>query len=105
MRRITSPQAFKTCYIAGVKEEMGLPLRRRAGTRKVKTPEYLKPIIRKAIEILGEEASYRDIQKKALEIYKEIYEREVDRLYGALQITDRDAFVRLVEDEEIAYSQ
>jgi len=104
MRRITSPQAFKTCYIAEVKEEMGISLRRRTSVRKLKTPEYLKPIIRKAIEVLGEKASYRDIQKKALEIYREMYGGEIDKLYGALQITDKEAFKRLVEDEEIAYS-
>lgn len=103
MRKITSPQAFKTSYIAEVKEEIGISLRKRTRARKVKTPEYLKPIIRKAIELLGEKAPYRDIQKKALEIYQEMYGGEIDKFYGALQITDKEAFKHLVEDAEIVY--
>ncbi|WP_456370857.1 hypothetical protein [Thermodesulfatator atlanticus] len=104
MRRITSFQAFKTSYIAEVKEEMGLPLRRRKRIRRVKTPQHIKPIIRKAIESLGKDASYREIQKKAFEIYREMYEAEIDRFFGILRVKDKEAFRRIVEDEEIAYN-
>ncbi|WP_158025390.1 hypothetical protein [Desulfurobacterium indicum] len=46
MRLITSPGAFKTSYIAEIKEELGLLKKKRKKTRKIKAPKYLKPFIK-----------------------------------------------------------
>ena len=60
-----------------VKEEMGLPVtrahKRISDETKVKAPDWLKPVIKRAILELREEKenpTYKEIQQRALEIYK-----------------------------------
>ncbi len=70
MKILKSPNSLKTSYIADVKEELGFLKRRRVVNRKIKVPDYLKPYIVRAIKQLGKDAKYKDIQKKAFEIYQ-----------------------------------
>ena len=103
MRAINSPKAFKTCYIADVKEELGLLKRKRKNFRKVKAPEHLKVFIKRAIEELGRDAKYRDIQQKALELYRESLGRKVEKYFGVLRLDDDSFIKKLAESETIYY--
>ena len=117
MRKITSPRAFKTCYIAEVKEELGLKSRtriaanRRGLERKVKTPKHIKKLLIKAIKLLtnetGKTPTYKQIQEKAFELYQEELKENsiVKKYYGFLKISEEDKeFVRkIVEDKELYY--
>jgi len=78
MRPIKSPNAFKTCYIADIKERLGLRVRtspnRKSSERKIKCPKFHSKFIKEAIKQLqnqGEKLTYKNIQKVAFEIYKE----------------------------------
>ncbi len=48
-----SPNTIKTCFVAQVKEEMGFPVtrahKRISDETKVKAPDWLKPVIKRAI--------------------------------------------------------
>lgn len=116
MREITSPNAFKTCYIAEVKEELGLKAKNRIAAnrkrkqRQVKTPKHLKPFLIKAITILKEETqnmpTYKEIQRKAFELYKK--EQKIgltEKYFGFLNtsIRDKKLIKEVVESEEIFY--
>ncbi|OAG27462.1 hypothetical protein [Thermodesulfatator autotrophicus] len=118
MKKISSPRAIKTCYIAQIKEEMGLkPKNRRAANRKgehrrVKTPDYLKPILKEAFNILlaekGTIPSYKEVQQKAFEILKKREEFNITEKYFAfLEISEDDKnFVeKIAESEEIFYEE
>ncbi len=103
MRLITSPNAFKTCYISEVKEELGLLKRKRKKIRKTRTPQYLKPFIRQAIKELGSNATYKEIQRKALELYQRSISKEIETFFGVFK-TDNKKFVeKIAEDKGIYY--
>jgi len=111
MRRINSWTSFKTCYIASVKEEMGLPVRRawnrEKEERKVKVPENLKSYIKKAIEILGKEkkqtSTYAEIQKKAFELYRENMDRIKAKKFKGIFSDDPTLIKEVAEDKAIFY--
>ncbi|KJR40646.1 hypothetical protein MCHI_003463 [Candidatus Magnetoovum chiemensis] len=73
MRNITSPNTFKTCYIAQVKEEIGLPVKRASNrkglSRKIVVPDDLRTYIKQAIENLknNRQAIYKNIQYRSIQ--------------------------------------
>ncbi len=114
MRKLTSANAFKTSYVAEIKEELGLKSRikvapnRRGPKRRVRTPLYLKRFIFEAIGILSKETgkvpTYKQIQQKAFELYKDAEKNFlVDKYYGFLKTDDRDFIRNIVEDEKLYY--
>ena len=111
MRKITSPSAFKTCYIAQVKEELGYSVRRahnrRTRERKHRVPSYLRTFIEKAIldlERSSEKPTYRRIQEKAFELYREQLEKEpaVRKFRGIFKDTPEEV-IRIAENKDLAY--
>jgi len=100
MRLKTSPNAFKTSYISEVKKELGL-LKKRKKLRKTKTPEHLKPFIRQAIKKLGNNATYKEIQRKALELYQENISKEIEVFFGMFKTSDEKFVEEVAEDEGI----
>jgi len=106
MRLIKSPNAFKACYIAEVKEDLGL-LKRPKKERRVKAPEHMKNIIKEAIKRLGYKGTYKEIQEKSLEIYREwLTQGKLKKLQdfrGAFK-ADRDLVIKIAQDEEIFYA-
>jgi len=106
MRLIKSENAFKPCYIAEVKEELGL-LRKRKKERKIKAPEHMKEIIKEAIRRLGYTGTYKEIQKKSLEVYKEWLAqgklKKLQQFRGSFK-ADRDLVIKIAHDEEIFYA-
>ena len=71
-----SLNTIKTSYIAGVKEEMGLPVKpahnRIGRERKILTPSWLKPFIKQAITELTStknKVTYKEIQRRTFKIY------------------------------------
>jgi hypothetical protein len=103
MRLITSPNAFKSSYIAEIKEELGLLRRKRKITRKIKAPDYIKPFIKEAISNLGNGATYKQIQKEALRLYNEHTSGRVLKYYGILKISDKSFAKSMIEDKGIYY--
>jgi phage gp29-like protein len=103
MRLITSPGAFKTCYISEVKEELGLLKGKRGKVRKTRTPQHLKPFIRQAIKELGNNATYKEIQRKALELYQESVSKEIEAFFGMFKTSDERFVEKVAEDEGIYY--
>lgn len=112
MKTITSQNTFKTCYIAQVKEELGLPVRkasnRKGNKRKVQLRQELKPFIQQAIIVLQKQSGrvplYKDIQKKAFELYKSSVEKsKCDRFYGILKSKDETYVKQIIEDQECYY--
>ena len=109
---ITSPQTFKTCYIAQMKEEVGLPVRtapNRAGSKRmIQTPKHLKKYIKKAILALMEKRkevpTYREIQQKAFELYKMDHQLEGNKFLGIIKIDDVKWAKGIIEDEQIYYA-
>ncbi len=106
MIRPKSPNSFKTCYIAEVKEEHGLPTRRapnRTGERrKVKTPPEYKKYISLAIAELkkhNKKLTYKEIQKKAFEIYQK--EREDTLISKYMHVVKPDKTLTSEEIKEI----
>jgi len=106
MRFIESPNAFKPCYIAEVKEELGL-LKKRKKYRKIKAPEYMKKIIKEAIKRLNYSGTYKEIQEKSLEVYKEwLNERKLGKLRkfrGSFK-APKDFVIKIAQNEEIFYA-
>lgn len=113
-RTINSPSAFKTCYIAQVKEELGYKVRRahnrRTKARKHKVPAHLRPFIEEAFryfERLSVKPTYRMIQEKAFELYREHVdgihrEPEVMKYFGIFN-NDWDIVREVVEDDGLEY--
>lgn len=90
---ISSPNGVKTCWIAEVKAEMGLtrglaPNRVSKTIRKVQTPEYIKPFIRKAIEkirdLYGRIPTYQEIQREVLRLSKAKETPISDSTFGSI---------------------
>ena len=103
MRLITSPNAFKSSYIAEIKEELGILRRKRKMVRKIKTPDYMKPFIEKAIKNLGSNATYKQIQKEALRLYNEHTSSSILKYYGILKTSDKSFTKKIIEDKGIYY--
>lgn len=111
--RVTSANSFKTCYIAEVKEDMGLltgRVQRRGATRKIKAPEEYKKYISQAIKELqanGKKATYKEIQQKAFEIYQEdrknsLIQKYMNTIKPSKELSN-DKIKMLIEDEELIY--
>ena len=106
-----SPNSIKTCYIAVVKEEMGLPVKpahnRIGRERKVRTPRWVKPFIRQAIMELTsakDKATYKEIQRRAFEIYlKTSQQSKVARSKGMLSGKPKEV-QDFINDKEIFYA-
>jgi hypothetical protein len=112
MRPITSPESFKTSFIAQVKEEMGFAVRkahnRRGNSRKTTVRADLRPFIEKAIHQLSRTGkgfpTYKQIQTAAFRLYRESTQfSEVDRLYGSLASDDLGETLSIIEDKNIFY--
>ena len=111
-RIIKRPSAFKTCYIADVKERIGIKVRkahnRRADERKHKVPDHLRKYIEEAIKILFKEqatrVTYKMIQEKAFELYRKDIENqaEANRFMGVFK-DDPDVVKEIAEDEGFIY--
>ena len=112
MLRLTSPNSFKTCYIADVKESLGKLTRkapnRQGNTRKIKAPREYREYILRAIDELKKEKqkeTYKNIQKKAFEIYKRDKEDNLFKKYfGAIKNNlNLTEIQKIVEDEDLLY--
>ena len=112
MKTITSHNTFKTCYIAQVKEELGLPVKRASNrkgkNRKVQIRQELKPFIKQAIIALKKQSGrvpfYREIQKKAFELYKSSVEKpKSDKFYGIFKPKNNAYMKQIAGDKEIYY--
>ena len=103
MRLITSASTFKTSYIAEIKESIGAPVKKRRAKRKIKTPPHLRPFIEQALNNLGPEASYRDIQEEALRLYNEHVSGEIERFFGRFKVTDTSFIKEIAEDKGLYY--
>ncbi|MDL1956657.1 MAG: hypothetical protein LWW95_06390 [Candidatus Desulfofervidus auxilii] len=108
MKMINSPATFKTCYIAQVKEELNLPVRkawnREGKQRKVQVPLGLKEYIKKAIKMLmdekkGEIPSYKEIQKKAFEIYQDTLKTNSEKFFGIFRTKNKEYVRKITEDK------
>jgi hypothetical protein len=103
---ITSPASFKTCYIAEVKEEMGILKRKLKRERKIRAPQKYKRYIKMAIESLGEGASYKEIQQEAYRLYcQEMEEKKRSRIgkYFGVFKADKDLVDKVVLNKDIYY--
>ena len=103
MRLITSPNAFKSSYIAEIKEELGILKRKRKIIRKTKTPNYIKPFIKEAIKNLGSDATYKQIQQEAIRLYNERTSSSILKYYGILKTSDKSFAKRIAEDKGMYY--
>ena len=112
MRTISSPNTFKTCYIAQIKKDLGFPVRKAANRKGkdgiTKVNETLRPFIEKAILILnektGEIPSYKDVQQLSFKLYKESKGKsESDALFGSVKFEDTEFVKSIAEDKDIFY--
>jgi hypothetical protein len=105
-KAISSPNSFKTCYIAEVKEELGLLERKLKKERKIKAPQKYKRYIRMAIESLGRNATYKEIQREAFRLYQEEKKKErsskVAKYFGVFR-ADKEVVLKLAQDKDICY--
>ena len=105
-----SPNTIKTCFVAQVKEEMGFPVTRAhnriSDERKVKAPDWLKPIIKQAILELNKEKenpTYKEIQQRAFEIYKNSKKDSIVLNTKGLLKGKREEVIDFINDREIYY--
>ena len=112
MRMITSPNTFKTCYIAQMKEELGLPVRtssnRKEKFRSVRVTKELKPFIKKAIQYLlntnEKMPTYKEIQQKSFDIYmNENKKSKSESYYGIFQSENKNSVIQTINDRNIFY--
>ncbi len=111
MKEITSPETFKTCEIAIVKEKLGL-LRKTAPNRKnperkVRLNPKHAPYIEKAIKYLisqKSEPTYEEIRKKAFEFYKEEKEKKIKKYEGIFELKlPKEEAIEIIEDKGMVY--
>jgi len=100
-KAITSPQTFKTSYIAAVKEELGLLKRKRTIQRKVKPPKHLRWAIEEALN-RKPNATYKEIQRLAFEIYQQ-RKRENLSYFGALGNVPDNILWEVIDDKGLSY--
>ena len=112
MLRINSVNAIKTCYIADVKEQLGLITRtaaNRQGNRKIKAPKEYVELIKQAIYQLNknnEKATYINIQKKAFEIYQQEKKHNTlfKKYFGAIKTNlNPKELQKIIDDEDLSY--
>lgn len=112
MRRPTSPQAIKTCWIAEVKEELGRNHRGPAANRfsrserKVKAPSRLKPIICQVIpdleESQGRHPTYREIRQEVLRRLTGNLSSVTAKTWHSIRLRPPD-LVQLAQDKDLSY--
>ena len=105
-----SANTIKTSFVTEVKEEMGLPVTRAhnriSDEGKVKAPDWLKPIIKRAILELREEKknpTYKEIQQRAFEIYKNSKKDSIVLNTNGLLKGKREEEIDFINDREIYY--
>ena len=103
MREIKSPATFKSCYIADVKEEMGIPVKKKVMKRKIHAPDHIKPFIRQALENLPPNATIKQIQEEALKLYQEHVSGKIQEYFGAFRTDDASLVRSIAEDKVIFY--
>jgi len=103
MREIKSPATFKSCYIADVKEEMGIPVKKKVAKRKIQAPDHIKPFIRQALENLPPGATIKQIQEEALKLYQEHISGDIQKYFGAFRTDDVSLVRSIAEDKGIFY--
>ncbi|NPA41564.1 MAG: hypothetical protein GXO18_04740 [Aquificae bacterium] len=101
MRNINSPNSFKTCYIAAVKEELGLLKHKRKNKRKIKPPPHLRWAIEEALK-RKPDAKYKEIQKLAFAILKEKERKELP-FFGSLGKVNESLLKEIINNKELAY--
>ena len=105
-KTINSPNSFKTCYIAEVKEELGLLERKLKKERKIKAPQKYKRYIKMAIESLGKDATYKEIQQEAFRLYQEERKKErsskVAKYFGIFR-AEKELVLKLAQDKDVCY--
>jgi len=105
MKTIKSMNAFKTCYIADVKERLGFKVRvsprRKNSERKIKCPDFHARFISEAIKILQEEGkplTYRNIQETAFKLYQKTQQKnKVNRYFKSIKAS------KALSEEDIEY--
>ena len=117
MLKINSLETFKSCYIAYVKEKMGLKVRRSPNRkypqRVIKPNSQYEYFITKAIKELlkiKKNPTYKDIQKKALEIYKNDKEKIMEKIKkyeGVFSIDNvsKEEALEIFDSEGIEYEE
>jgi hypothetical protein len=100
-RSVKSPNTFKTCYIAAVKEEMGLLRRKLKPVRRIKPPAHLRWAIEEALR-RKPNGTYREIQELALEIYNRGRAENLP-FFGALGEVDEESLNEVLNDKGLAY--
>lgn len=112
MRKITSPNTFKTCYIAQVKEELGFPVRKASNRKGVQRRVTVRPDLRTFIEqaILGlqkekgRSPQYKEVQKEAFNLYRKTVETSrSDDFFGMFRSNDPQAAREIIEDKQVFY--
>jgi len=101
MKAVNSPLTFKTCYIAAVKEELGLLKRKLKPSRKIKPPQHLKWAIVEALK-RKPNATYKEIQQLAFQIFKEKQNKKLP-FFGALGSVDTNLLEEILSDKELSY--
>jgi len=101
MKSINSPFTFKTCYIAAVKEELGMLKRKLKPSRKIKPPAHLKWAIVEALK-RKPNATYREIQQLAFQIFKEKQRRKLP-FFGSLGEVDANLLEEILSDKGLSY--
>ena len=94
MKSIKSMNAFKTSYIADIKERLGFKVkvspRRKNSERKTKCPDFHAKFISKAIKILqkeGKPLTYRNIQETAFKLYQKTQsEGKVNKYFNSIKM-------------------
>ena len=94
MKTINSMNAFKTTYIADIKERLGFKVRvsprRKSNQRKIKCPDFHARFIIEAINILqkeGKPLTYKNIQKTAFKLYKETQtSNKVKKYFNSIKV-------------------
>ena len=107
MKKITSPETFKTCEIAIVKEKLGLLRKTAPNKRKVKLNPNHAPYIEKAIKCLMSQKSkptYKEIRKQAFELYKEERDKKIKKYEGIFELRlPKEKAIEIIEDKGIIY--
>ena len=95
VKPIKSMNAFKTSYIADVKERLGFKVRvsprRKNSERKIKCPDFHARFISEAIKILqkeGKPLTYRNIQKTAFKLYQKTQQKnKVNKYFNSIKVS------------------
>ena len=94
MKAIKSMNAFKTSYIADIKEKLGFKVRvsprRKNSERKIKCPDFHARFISEAIKLLqkeGKPLTYRNIQETAFKLYQKTHQEDkVNKYFNSVKV-------------------